>query len=499
MNVFFSDIRDLLSPYVVFASIRDSWSIIRRVKLVSKGPVCPETLYFGTAADIDPEVPYKNIILMGDRKVAELLAADENCNLLVIGRIENWTNIFNAIVDSIESGQNAFYREMLAADGIAAILETGFQYMKRSLHLFDGALHAIGSHAANDAPLADRELSASIAAALKNDAALPARNSFAVTVRFTTYQCFKLPINDQVGGFLAIPCDNEAELDTTVIRMLFLSLSHALIEARSKPQPGDDFLRTLIACLANNRRMQPKEVALFLDRSGWKANDSYYLVKMVHMDHMADQLPLNTDLLLKEITGRISAKHIIYQNALYMVINCTRSGMLRHAAFEKRFKEILSDCRVMAAFSNRCKGFDSLFSCGFQLDISLHLGKLINPGLVVQPYSFYFHYEMLHMMSAYTDMSKYVHPAIRFLDEYDRVNKTDLVMTVYAYLNEDRNVQRAANYLAIHKNSMAYRLKKIHALTDFDLNEEFRTTHLRISCSIIKLQRIYHKSNSGPA
>ena len=499
MSVFFSDIRDVLSPYLVSASIRDSSSVIRRVRLASRETVSPETLYFGHAASFDPKIPYENVVLVGTGSAADALAESGDCNLVVIAPTDSWSEIFNKIEDRIEAGQDAFYQEVLAAERVGDILEVGARYLKRPLHLFDGALHSIKSHTgAGDADkYTAADLSAAMAANLKGNSTMAVQDTFAVAVHSETYQCFKLFLEDQVVAFLAILGENARDMDQTVVKMLFFALSRKLMESRVKPRVKDDLMHKLVVCLANNRRMRPREIALFLQRAGWGRDDSYYLLKVVDRDHDSDRLPQNIDLLVKEMSARISMRHHVYQEALYIIVNCTKSGLMRRAAFEAMFKDIMAGCRATAGFTNICKGFDYLFTCGFQTDIALHFGKLINPDYATQPYSFYFHYEMIHMMSAYADMSKYVHPMIRLLDEYDRANNSDLVMTVYAYLNDDRKIQKAANYLNIHKNSMAYRLEKILALTDFDLNDEFRTTHLRISCSIVKLQRIYRQKHTS--
>lgn len=72
--------------------------------------------------------------------------------------------------------------------------------------------------------------------------------------------------------------------------------------------------------------------------------------------------------------------------------------------------------------------------------------------------------------------------ALSKLSEYDRAHGTDLVQTAEAYLRRGQNVQRAADDLSIHKNTLRYRLEKIRAVTGLTLEDGVENMQLLLAC-----------------
>lgn len=57
------------------------------------------------------------------------------------------------------------------------------------------------------------------------------------------------------------------------------------------------------------------------------------------------------------------------------------------------------------------------------------------------------------------------------LQQYDRSHGSDLLKTLFYYLENRGSLVDTANYLFIHRNSVKYRLERIRDMTDFDLND----------------------------
>ncbi|WP_179031995.1 PucR family transcriptional regulator [Paenibacillus kribbensis] len=57
------------------------------------------------------------------------------------------------------------------------------------------------------------------------------------------------------------------------------------------------------------------------------------------------------------------------------------------------------------------------------------------------------------------------------LQQYDRSHGSDLLKTLFYYLENRGSLIDTANYLFIHRNSVKYRLERIRDMTDFDLND----------------------------
>lgn len=57
------------------------------------------------------------------------------------------------------------------------------------------------------------------------------------------------------------------------------------------------------------------------------------------------------------------------------------------------------------------------------------------------------------------------------LIEYDKINNTQLCQTLEVYLENDKVTATTAEALFIHRNTLRYRLQKIRALLDKDLDK----------------------------
>ena len=74
-----------------------------------------------------------------------------------------------------------------------------------------------------------------------------------------------------------------------------------------------------------------------------------------------------------------------------------------------------------------------------------------------------------------------LHPALEKLRSYDRSNQADMLETLKAYLENDRNAQRCANLLYLHRNSLQYRVRRIQEIADIDLDDPNERAFLRLS------------------
>ena len=75
---------------------------------------------------------------------------------------------------------------------------------------------------------------------------------------------------------------------------------------------------------------------------------------------------------------------------------------------------------------------------------------------------------LVEAMRADPKKAAYYLGLIEPLRQYDREHNGDLLNTMSAYLRHGGNSVRTANALFIHRNSLRYRLSRIHALTSLD-------------------------------
>ena len=88
--------------------------------------------------------------------------------------------------------------------------------------------------------------------------------------------------------------------------------------------------------------------------------------------------------------------------------------------------------------------------------------------------------------SSVEELNAFCHPAVVTLRDYDRTHAVQLLPTLSAFLKNDRDVQATASELFVHRNTLAYRLKKILEMCPLDL-DDFNTRH-RLLESILVME-----------
>ena len=64
---------------------------------------------------------------------------------------------------------------------------------------------------------------------------------------------------------------------------------------------------------------------------------------------------------------------------------------------------------------------------------------------------------------------QFCHPSLLKLMDYDKEHGTELMETLFEYLQTAGNTTRAASMLYLHKNTMLYRLNRIRSILGTDL------------------------------
>ena len=93
---------------------------------------------------------------------------------------------------------------------------------------------------------------------------------------------------------------------------------------------------------------------------------------------------------------------------------------------------------------------------------------------------FAFNY-LLRILSSAELTRDLLHPAVDTLSRHDRANGSELLKTLFTYLNQGLNQIRTADSLFIHRNTLKYRLARIEELTHIDLTDPSETLYLSLS------------------
>ena len=98
-------------------------------------------------------------------------------------------------------------------------------------------------------------------------------------------------------------------------------------------------------------------------------------------------------------------------------------------------------------------------------------------------------YRLLFHVSDQAELRGFVDQVIGPLVAYDRQHQTSLVRTLATYLATNGNLQRSAQRLDLHVNSVSYRLQRIRAIAGLDLDRAEDRLLAQVALKIVDAER----------
>jgi hypothetical protein len=142
------------------------------------------------------------------------------------------------------------------------------------------------------------------------------------------------------------------------------------------------------------------------------------------------------------------------------------------------------DCRIKIGISMPFSDITELKAHYDEAHDAFELGDILDPDLSIYTFEEYGIYVMFRTVAKAEQLSRYLHPALTVLEEYDRVNGSHLEQTLYTYIKCACNTTETAASLFLHRNSVIYRLRRIEELCNIDLDDTDTRFRLRLSFAI---------------
>ena len=83
-------------------------------------------------------------------------------------------------------------------------------------------------------------------------------------------------------------------------------------------------------------------------------------------------------------------------------------------------------------------------------------------------------------------LESFVHPIVRAVQEHDQENGSDYMNTLYSYLLHAKDMVGASQTLFVHRNTLAYRLRRLAEMFDIDWDDGYLLVQLFISLEILR-------------
>ncbi|MBP3893147.1 MAG: helix-turn-helix domain-containing protein [Atopobiaceae bacterium] len=142
------------------------------------------------------------------------------------------------------------------------------------------------------------------------------------------------------------------------------------------------------------------------------------------------------------------------------------------AAAERKLREVAALNRLTVGVSNIFTSIVDTRKAYEQARAAVRYGEMASNALDdggLYRYCDYAYMHMLDITGRRIDLLSLCHPALLSLLEYDEEHKSELIETLFCYLQVAGSTARAAELLSLHKNTMLYRLGRIRKQLGMDL------------------------------
>jgi len=93
---------------------------------------------------------------------------------------------------------------------------------------------------------------------------------------------------------------------------------------------------------------------------------------------------------------------------------------------------------------------------------------------------------VFEQMDDIVKMTQLFHPAVLTLAEYDKRKNSQLLSTLYVYLEFERSLTETAKNLFIHRNTLLHRLSRVHEVVQVNLDDPETRAHIMYSYQMMK-------------
>lgn len=160
---------------------------------------------------------------------------------------------------------------------------------------------------------------------------------------------------------------------------------------------------------------------------------------------------------------------VVYQDAIVLFMN-QDDPILMKEEFIRPLEDFARRNHMKAGISQPFADILRINSYYRQALNTLNLGESYDSEAIL-----YFGSDLLPQFlfskADYTGLEVGIHHHLHHLNDYDRKNHTEFVMTLRAYLQNDRNATKTAEALHIHRSTFFYRIKKIEELLDISITD----------------------------
>lgn len=227
--------------------------------------------------------------------------------------------------------------------------------------------------------------------------------------------------------------------------------------------------------LLSGKNVVEKELEKKLEVSGWQYKHNKILVSISNPSFYKEiSRPILTSLEREFVDAYI----LEFKNSILMLVNL---NIIDYKIFINQVTRVMKNSGSCCSVSYEFNDIMKLPIAYEQTEITL-LHCPCEEGGVYYCKDYALNY-INDILKAHVNQNL-IHPALFTLLKNDKETGNELFYTFYIFLINERNLVQTASKLNIHRNTLVYRLNKIHQLIDLDLENYNTRAYLLLSYEI---------------
>lgn len=480
----------------------------------------PQYLYIGRTADLPPRIPTMEgkLSLILDSSPPEVWV--NRCNIAVLRSPDRMLSVFNTLHRQLVRQQqtliqlNQMFSSLLTHKGMQDMVERASDLLGNPLLLMEGD----GKFLAWRSWLPEQAADTIRVEHLRSELAQTAMDKEHMKLLADTGIILKMSRSKTTEVYFDSYLGCTAAIAPVIIGSVEVAWLH-MVEFCRPFESADLECFNILAKLLS-QEMQKND--LFVRAS--KSSTGYFLRELLETDHPNE----------RAIHRQLEALHFVPKHHFYLAIlefSTDHPTSISFEALENQLRGVLSGCmwcvyqehfvilftaeeneqfspsaksalrraaitnRLMVGISNRFFSLTEIRVGYSQARSAVYFGQKFpityNTGRPVCQYYQYAFLEMLEKCGRDYDLIQYCSPMLLRLLDYDQKNGTDLMNTLFEYLENSRNINQTADALYVHKNTLLNRLNRIRTVMDCDLNNNWDRFLLSLSFRVLAYQNIY--------
>lgn len=273
----------------------------------------------------------------------------------------------------------------------------------------------------------------------------------------------------------------------------FLTQRAALLLQRQRLGEGRSYrsMDDVMFDLLNGSKTDPADENHLMQMLSWDKDDKLTCIRI--QSQQSSPTLVMEHILHSDLFRTFPDSYIMFEGHRQCVIlnlsKCpTTLPRLRHA-----LSPLCRDYCLYAGISSPVLGIRELPLAYHQADVALSQAFRLRSERWVIPFSDCALDYILGVLQTPLQPQHIVAPELRLLVEHDREKGTQYFETLRVYLLQERDIPRTSEALIIHRTTLLYRLKKIRALTELDLDDPAQRLYLTLSLWMLERER-QHKA-----